>query len=132
MRCKTIAQLLSEYVDGALPAGQVAELEQHLADCEQCRQALDDLRQTLALVQELEEVATPEDLLDRRGGTGERQSGPEALAVPAELPAVARCLGSIVGGDARYLCATPEWPRSADGGPTRHAGRVTNHRFPSR
>jgi len=68
--------LLSEYVDGALPAGQVAELEQHLADCEQCRQALDDLRQTLALVQELEEVATPEDLLDRVHAQIEAEAAP--------------------------------------------------------
>lgn len=65
MRCKTVAQWLSEYVDGVLAADQVIELKQHLADCASCRQSLADLRQTLALVQELEEVAPPADLLQR-------------------------------------------------------------------
>ena len=80
MRCKTVAQWLSEYVDGVLAADQVIELEQHLADCASCRQSLADLRQTLALVQELEEVAPPADLLQRI----HTQIEAEATPVPAK------------------------------------------------
>jgi len=100
MHCKEIAQLLSEYVDGALPAGQVEQLEQHLADCEQCRQALADLRETLALVRELDEVAPPDDLLERI------HARIEAEATPA-TPAPAR------GRRLWYVLSTPQFRLAA-------------------
>jgi hypothetical protein len=82
MRCKELAQLLSEYVDGALAPEQVTQLEQHLADCEPCQQALADLRETLALVQEIEPVAPPADLLQRIHAQIEAEATP-AAATPA-------------------------------------------------
>jgi hypothetical protein len=65
MRCKDINLLLSEYVDGVLEPDRVEMLEAHLAKCEHCRRELEYIRETVALLQELDEVAPPDDLLQR-------------------------------------------------------------------
>ncbi|HPQ67577.1 MAG TPA: zf-HC2 domain-containing protein [bacterium] len=44
MKCSEAKENLSRYLDGELPAAQVAELERHLADCAACRADLERWR----------------------------------------------------------------------------------------
>jgi anti-sigma factor RsiW len=42
MNCNQAEKALSRYLDGELPAGEVADLEQHLASCSSCRETADE------------------------------------------------------------------------------------------
>ena len=44
MNCKELEDLLSPYLDGELDASQRSAVEQHLADCPDCRRALKQLK----------------------------------------------------------------------------------------
>ncbi|MGO8949093.1 MAG: zf-HC2 domain-containing protein [Ktedonobacterales bacterium] len=50
---------LSAYLDSELDETERATLEQHLSTCEECRRALEELRQTRALLRALPEPALP-------------------------------------------------------------------------
>jgi anti-sigma factor RsiW len=56
--CQQAVELMSDYLDGALPRRQRRRLERHLADCDVCTEYLEQLRATIALTGS----ATPEDL----------------------------------------------------------------------
>ena len=47
--CKHLLGLLSEYIDGALGDEICAEIEKHLAVCENCRVVIDTLKKTVYL-----------------------------------------------------------------------------------
>lgn len=49
--CRDLLGRLSDYVDGELEAELCAQLEQHLADCENCRVVVDTLHKTVSLYQ---------------------------------------------------------------------------------
>lgn len=46
--CNELVELVTEYLEGALPTSEVAAIEAHLAICEGCRHYLDQIRATLA------------------------------------------------------------------------------------
>ncbi len=50
MGCREIEEVLTEFLDGGLPAQPAAEVREHLAGCARCAAARDDLRAALALV----------------------------------------------------------------------------------
>jgi anti-sigma factor RsiW len=50
MRCHEIVELMTEYLEGTLSAGDRAKFEQHLVGCEGCQAYLAQLRTTLRLV----------------------------------------------------------------------------------
>ena len=47
--CKHLLGSLSEYVDGELEGELCAELERHLAECQNCRIVVDSLHKTISL-----------------------------------------------------------------------------------
>ena len=47
--CRHFLGELSEYIDGTLEARLCAEIERHLADCENCRVVVDTLNKTVYL-----------------------------------------------------------------------------------
>lgn len=49
--CRDLLGTLSDYVDGELEAELCAQLEQHLAGCENCRVVVDTLHKTVLLYQ---------------------------------------------------------------------------------
>lgn len=51
--CQNLLSALSLYLDGELSAGRRAEIEQHLADCDNCHAVADTVRKTIRLYQEL-------------------------------------------------------------------------------
>lgn len=64
--CKDLLNIFSEYVDGDLAAEFCAELERHLAECENCRVVVDTLRRTIYLVRETKDPAlVPDDVRKR-------------------------------------------------------------------
>ncbi|RME44812.1 MAG: hypothetical protein D6796_11315 [Caldilineae bacterium] len=50
-KCRALLSHLSDYLDGDLEDRLCAELEKHLAGCEDCRVLVDTTRKTLVLVQ---------------------------------------------------------------------------------
>jgi anti-sigma factor RsiW len=57
MRCRELAELLTEYLEGALPAAEAARVEAHLARCADCGA---HLHQTLETVRTLGRLRRPE------------------------------------------------------------------------
>ena len=55
-RCSRTRWMLSAYIDRRLDFEQSAEVEQHLSECKGCREELESLRATVALLQRLPEV----------------------------------------------------------------------------
>ena len=62
MKCEDIKELLTEYLDGELPADDAAAVEEHTAGCGACRAELDALRQTAALLKSLPKADAPSGL----------------------------------------------------------------------
>lgn len=65
MRCEDVRDLMSEHIDGVLDAAGERQLSEHLARCDDCRQDLALLRETVSMVQDLEVVEPPADLLEK-------------------------------------------------------------------
>jgi len=53
--CRELLELISGYLDRALPAETAAAIEEHLADCDGCTSVLDEFRRTIALTGQLRE-----------------------------------------------------------------------------
>ncbi len=81
-----LEEQLSAYLDGELSADQRAEVEAFLAEDEQARRLLDDLRRTVQLVQTLPRAKAGDELIDALRGRLERKA---LLGEPA-TPAVTR------------------------------------------
>lgn len=60
--CPRIVALLSDYIDGRLPADVRSDLEQHLSGCLECTIFVGTFRSTVALLQSLNEDDLPEEL----------------------------------------------------------------------
>ena len=60
--CSRIVSLLSDYVDGRLPADVRRDLEQHLNGCSDCTTFVGTFRSTVTLLQSLSEDDLPEEL----------------------------------------------------------------------
>jgi hypothetical protein len=59
--CREVVELISDYLEQALPADVHASVEQHLAGCDGCTTVLEEFRQTIAMTGRLtEEQVTPD------------------------------------------------------------------------
>ncbi|MCH8346450.1 MAG: zf-HC2 domain-containing protein, partial [Chloroflexi bacterium] len=58
-RHRSLRDQLSAYIDGELDASAAERLESHLAECGRCRQEMEQLRATIAALQELPAVEPP-------------------------------------------------------------------------
>ncbi|HEX2086397.1 MAG TPA: zf-HC2 domain-containing protein [Solirubrobacteraceae bacterium] len=63
MTCRELVELVTEYLEDALPVGQRARFEEHVGRCAGCRAYLAQMRATVELVGRLREEDVPEDLL---------------------------------------------------------------------
>ena len=58
--CRELLELISGYLDGALPPETAAAIEAHLAGCDGCTLVLEEFRRTIAITGMLrEEQITP-------------------------------------------------------------------------
>ena len=53
--CRDLLELITGYLDGALPADVHAAVEQHLSGCDGCTTVLEEFRTTIALTGTLTE-----------------------------------------------------------------------------
>ena len=49
MNCRQVVELMTEYLEGTLPAAERARFEAHLAGCDGCREYLAQLKKTIEL-----------------------------------------------------------------------------------
>jgi predicted anti-sigma-YlaC factor YlaD len=59
LTCKELVELVTEYLEDALPPTAKAEVEAHLRGCEGCRRYLDQMRTTIAMTGRLTEQDVP-------------------------------------------------------------------------
>jgi len=73
MACNELVELITDYLDGALPPPDVVRFEAHLADCTACVEFVEQFRRTIAAVGRQRaaavEPATRERLLTLFRGT---------------------------------------------------------------
>ena len=55
LTCKELVELITEYIEGALPADARARMDRHLSGCEGCTNYLEQMRQTIRLTGKLRE-----------------------------------------------------------------------------
>ena len=60
--CSRLVSLLSDYIDGRLPADVKRDLEQHLGGCGECTTFVGTFRSTVAMLKSLKEEDLPEEL----------------------------------------------------------------------
>jgi len=62
LACDELVELVTEALDGALDPDAQARFERHLADCEGCREHVEQVRRTIALLQSVpqDERLSPE------------------------------------------------------------------------
>jgi anti-sigma factor RsiW len=65
MTCRDAIAVLADYLDQALAADALAELERHLADCAPCRAYLATYDKTRVIGAEAQQVAMPEEMKTR-------------------------------------------------------------------
>lgn len=68
-------EMFTDYLDGKLPAGRKADLEQHIGVCIQCRTELEALRRTVGALGGMRESAPPDFLAGIQNQIYKRSKG---------------------------------------------------------
>lgn len=55
MACRELVELVTEYLEGRLPARERARFEAHISDCEYCATYLEQMRRTIRVLGRLPE-----------------------------------------------------------------------------
>lgn len=63
--CQALLSQLSEFIDGELEEAFCAEIERHLASCENCRIVVNTLKKTVVLYHQLPAPQMPAEKQDR-------------------------------------------------------------------
>jgi predicted anti-sigma-YlaC factor YlaD len=64
LACKELVELVTDYLEGVMPATERTRFEEHLAICEGCDAYLDQMRQTIRLTGRLTEYDVPKPAID--------------------------------------------------------------------
>ena len=62
--CQQWVELVTAYLDGALPRRLVTAIDRHLAACEHCTEYLAQMRRTIELAGQLRDDEVPDDVVD--------------------------------------------------------------------
>jgi anti-sigma factor (TIGR02949 family) len=62
--CVELVELVTDYLDGALPDAQAQRLERHLGTCPGCTEYLEQLRTVAGSLRGLTEESFPEEMRD--------------------------------------------------------------------
>ena len=63
--CRELVELVTDYLEDALPAADRARFEDHLAECEHCTEYLAQMRATIAVLGRLPAESLPDVARDR-------------------------------------------------------------------
>jgi anti-sigma factor RsiW len=64
MNCNELVELVTDYLEGRLPAADRERFEAHLAECDACVTYVDQIRASIALLGTLSEDALPPGAAD--------------------------------------------------------------------
>lgn len=59
MTCERLQKNMAEYLDGVLSAEEQNTIETHLSHCEQCRQEVQEIKQSLDWIKQTEDISPP-------------------------------------------------------------------------
>jgi anti-sigma factor RsiW len=62
LTCQELVELVTDYLEGALPAEDVARFEAHLAVCPGCESHLEQVRTTIAVARASGDLAEPPEM----------------------------------------------------------------------
>ena len=104
--CRDIQEIISAYLEGAVPPDQERLVSGHLASCPGCSAVLEDLRKTVELVKGLEEVEPPpwlaqkimahvKDEAEKEVGIFRRLFYPLRVKIPLEAFATVLIVGLV-------------------------------------
>jgi anti-sigma factor RsiW len=62
--CHQWVEMVTDYLEGALPPKLQEAADRHLADCPHCREYLEQMRRTIAVASELAHHDVPDDVVD--------------------------------------------------------------------
>ena len=68
LTCQEVVELVTDYVEGALPARDTALFEEHLEGCDGCDRYVDQIRTTIASVGRVSEDKLPPEMRERLVG----------------------------------------------------------------
>jgi hypothetical protein len=98
MKCHSIGEKLSAYIENHLSSEERVQIEEHLGTCRHCRASLEDLKKTMEFTREIEEVEPPpwltqkvmNKIRDESQGKGilQRLFSPLHIKVPLEAAAM--------------------------------------------
>jgi anti-sigma factor RsiW len=63
--CQEVVELVTDYLEGALPAEEALRFEQHLDLCDGCDRYVAQIRTTIASVGRISDERLPADVRDR-------------------------------------------------------------------
>jgi anti-sigma factor RsiW len=64
LACVDVVEIVTDYLDGALPASEARRLERHLETCPGCREYLKQMRDIAGSLGDLSEDSFPAELRD--------------------------------------------------------------------
>jgi hypothetical protein len=98
MKCHSIGEKLSAYIENHLSSEERVQIEEHLGTCRHCRASLEDLKKTMEFTREIEEVEPPPWLTQKvmnkireerqKKGILQRLFSPLHIKVPLEAAAM--------------------------------------------
>lgn len=62
--CQQLVELVTDYLEGALPPKLQQAADRHLADCPHCREYLEQIRRTIAMATGIRDEDVPDDVVD--------------------------------------------------------------------
>ena len=65
LTCRDMVEIITDYLEGAMPATEAARFEGHLGDCDGCVAYLDQMRQTIAMTGVIGEDSLPPEAFDQ-------------------------------------------------------------------
>ncbi len=74
--CREFVELVTDYLEGALPDAQRVRFEAHLAECEGCTGYLEDMRRLIGTLDRVPETVAR---------SGDPRGAPERLPGPARI-----------------------------------------------
>jgi anti-sigma factor RsiW len=61
MTCQELVELVTDYFEGALSAGERKRFDEHISSCPWCATYLEQMRETITVLGRLEEESIPPD-----------------------------------------------------------------------
>jgi anti-sigma factor RsiW len=63
LSCQELVELVTDYLEGALPEEEVARFERHIEPCENCKVYVEQMRTTIALTGRIESTGLDQESL---------------------------------------------------------------------